>query len=260
MSGVALNLNDSSLLAYEHFQARVNREGHLFGSLDGSVIVFASEVEKLPYETRSMLMPFHINYFSFSTLLEQLEGKQNLTIVETGTSANAVDSTTLWDAWIRKFGGRLTTIDIDPTRKMIGQHRWSSHTEAVVSDSVDYLNKWSINHPGQSIDIVYLDSWDVDWHHPSPCQVHGLREFQAIIPHLANHAWILIDDTPKNPDWLPDRGDLYQYISEQVYRYNNPIPGKGALVLNFIEGDHRFRVVLHQYQLLIEYNSSGFST
>jgi hypothetical protein len=259
MSKVSLNLNESSLIAYNHFQDRVNREGHLFGSLDGSIIVFSNELDKVPYETRSMLLPFHINYFTFSTLLDQLDGRRDLTIVETGTSANLVDSTTLWDSWIRKFGGKLTTIDIDPSRKLIGQSKWCSQTESIVSDSANYLNNWNIHHPRQTIDVVYLDSWDVDWYNPTACQEHGLKEFQAIIPFLSNQAWILIDDTPKDPSWLPERGLIYQYISTNVYTFRDPIPGKGALVLKMIERDHRFRIVLHQYQLLLEYNASGFS-
>ena len=257
--GVAISLNESTFLAYEHFQSRVNREGHLFGTLEGNVIVFSGELDKVPYETRSMLHPLHINYFTFSTLLDKLNGRKDLTIVETGTSANAVDSTTLWDSWIRKFGGKLTTIDIDPSRKLIGQSRWSSQTQAVVSDSANYLKNWKIHHPNQTIDVVYLDSWDVDWHNPTPCQKHGLAEFEAIIPCLSNHAWILIDDTPKDPSWLPDRGAIYQYVSNNVHTFGDPIPGKGALVLKMIEGDLRFRVVLHQYQLLIEYSAFGFS-
>ena len=256
---VSLNPNESSLLAYEHFQARVNREGHLFGSLDGSIIVFSGELDKVPYEIRSTLLPFHINYFTFTTLLDKLDGRKDLTIVETGTSANAVDSTTLWDSWIRKFGGNLTTIDIDPSRKLIGQSRWCSRTEAVVSDSAGYLRNWKIHHPNQTIDVVYLDSWDVDWHNPTACQEHGLAEFKAIIPCLSNHAWILIDDTPKDPSWLPERGAIYHYVFTNVHTFGDPIPGKGALVLKMIEGDLRFRVVLHQYQLLIEYKAFGFS-
>ncbi len=248
-------LNESSFLAYQHFQARVNHEANLYGTLDGSIIVTESELNKMTESERSGLLPFHINYFSFCTLFSKLDGRKNLTIVETGTSANAVDSTTLWDTYIQKYGGKLTTIDINPIPKLLNQHRWCINTESIVSDSVDYLCKWD---PNNKIDVVYLDSWDVDWFHPKDCQIHGLKEFKSIIPCLSSQAWILIDDTPVSPEWLPFHNETYQHLYQQSLQ-NIKMPGKGAYVLQIIQNDLRFRVVLHQYQLLIEYNINGFN-
>ena len=249
--------NDSLFLVYDHFEKRVNREGHLHATLDGSTIFLAGDPKIASFAMPSQLYPFHINYFTFGKLFEILDGKRHLQIVETGTSANAVDSTSLFDTYARTYDSRLVTIDIDPSRAIGASVRWSKETTAVTSDSVAYLRSWAEQvGPNKKMDVVYLDSWDIDWLNPEPSQSHGLAEFNSILPHLADEAYILIDDTPASPEWLPFRNATYEQVKQQV-ELGGQMPGKGAYVHMIIKQDPRFQVIAHQYQLLLKYTASS---
>lgn len=242
--------NETQQLALDHFNARVNHEGHIYALEDGSQIFF-SRVD-VPEELQARVRPYHINNFTFGKLFELLCGKKSLNIVETGTSANAVDSSSLFDAFIRKYGGKFVTIDIDPTRAFGASERWCENTNAVTSDSAAYLKDWANRHPNQPIDVVYLDSWDIEWTAPEPSQQHGINEFNAILPHLADEAYILIDDTPATPEWLPFRGEVYEQVKRLVNQ-GGMMPGKGAYIKYVIQSDSRFQIIDHQYQLLLKF-------
>ena len=72
----------------------------------------------------------------------------------------------------------------------------NENIEFVVSDSVEYLssmNKADI----KELDVVYLDSYDVDLNNPEPSENHGYNEFRSIEKYLKSGCLIAIDDTPK---------------------------------------------------------------
>ena len=69
-----------------------------------------------------------------------------------------------------------------------------------------YNNYYDIN----NIDLIYLDSYDLDWNKPHKSSLHHLKELCAIIPKLKKGCVIIIDDN------------------------NNGI-GKGQYVSNFLE-------------------------
>lgn len=254
MTTPLLSFNKSQSLAHQHFDERVNREANLLATVDGSKILFTADVHNYFYDP--LLYPYHINYFTFNKLFELLNNKKNLVIVETGTSANATDSTSLFDSYAKYNNGEFITIDIEPSRSINSSLKWSKHTTPIVSDSVKYLKDWKLHHGNKKIDVVYLDSWDIDWLNPQASQNHGLDEFNCIIPHLADEAYILIDDTPESPKWLPFRNEEYNKISQSVSD-ENLMPGKGAYIPFIIKDDPRFSVILHQYQILYKYTASN---
>jgi hypothetical protein len=194
------------------------------------------------------LNPYHINFFTFRKLFQLMRNlnKKELTIVETGTSAVGVDSTTLFDKYIRKYGGELYTVDINPQTSLLNKHKWCNKTKPIISDSVEFLEKFD-----KEIDVLYLDSMDIDWLNPMESMQHGLMELYKALPKMSKKSLILIDDTPKNSEWLPFRNETYYKLKDKV------TPGKGYYaneLLNNLEKNNQAKLELHQYQLLYSIN------
>jgi|694.fasta_scaffold10592_12 hypothetical protein len=186
----------------------------------------------------------HVNYSGFMTALEKLGGQPAL-IVETGTSAWGTDSTRLWDTYIRKFGGELHSVDIgsDASNALKGQ--MSRNTTFIVDDSVHFLQNWHGNHPS----LYYLDSWDLDLHDPIQSAEHGMKELQMILPFLQKGTLILIDDTPCDK-WFENFES-----PNSVYEFKNKFgvfPGKGAFYEQVLNPRFKYKVLHHEYSLLIE--------
>jgi hypothetical protein len=153
---------------------------------------FQNKVKTIRYQRISVLDPQDIvtNHFkfwssldhpnrkAFSIVIEELNGAP-ANIVETGTSAWGTDSTRLWDNYVNHYGGSFQSVDIrsEPARRLKGQV--GKRTRLVVSDSINFLKN---ELPGGHIDVFFLDSWDVDWTNPLESAIHGLKEFQAIMP------------------------------------------------------------------------------
>lgn len=184
----------------------------------------------------------HVNRKVFEFTLGVLNGEKAI-IIETGTAAWGTNSTRLWDAYIRKNGGSLVSIDIRPdaSARLAGQ--LSKYSKCVISDSVVFLQS---NKPMYA-DLYFLDSWDVDWANPHASAIHGLAEFEAISSDLRSGNLVLIDDTPVSTEYIPYRNhpEAKSYFeSHQVW------PGKGALVLKQIQQSDEYQVLFHEYALL----------
>jgi hypothetical protein len=202
-------------------------------------------------ESREGKIGLHINYTSFEGAFEYLTKMKDPVILETGSSRWGTNSTVLFDSYIRYYGGRLWSVDIDePTINMVRQYM-SPSTTMVCNDSVTFLREWVASNPGVQANFVYLDSWDIEWRNPGPAEEHGLAEFNAILPALRKGSVVLIDDTPASPYWTDDRGDNYAYLSE-VMAATGQLPGKGRLVINMLADNPRFRKIHHMYQVMYE--------
>lgn len=188
--------------------------------------------------------PDHLNRDIFYIALNVLAGAP-ARIIETGTSAWGTDSTRLWDSYIRKFGGSLTSVDI--RREASQRLKWqlSKKSCLIVNDSVDFL----ANESNQPADLYFLDSWDLDLSDPLPSAQHGLNEYIAIEPYLKAGTLILIDDTPcalriREIEKLPPKA------IEFIEKYNN-LPGKGAFICHELNKKFEFETLLHDYALLV---------
>ena len=119
-------------------------------------------------------------------------------IVETAclrktTDWGAGQSTVLFDLFVRSFGGRVTSIDITPEHFRLARSTTSDATTVIESDSVAYLQQYAAEHP-RSIDLLYLDSRDIDWDRPESSAEHHLRDLLAAWPALKRGALIVVDD------------------------------------------------------------------
>jgi len=203
----------------------------------------------------------HINYTSFKNAFEQLIKIKNPIIIETGSSRWGVNSTMLFDSYVRKYGGKFWSVDIDKNTIEDLKSKVCENTTMVCDDSVNFLKKWTIEHPDEKVDFVYLDSYDIDWLNPEPSQIHGLNEFLAIHLNLKNGSLLLIDDTPFSPEWFDYREGIYNTLLES-YIENNRMPGKGRYVVDLLSDNESNELILknknvsllhHMYQVFYKF-------
>jgi hypothetical protein len=82
------------------------------------------------------------------------------------------------------------------------------------------------------VDLVYLDSWDVDWSNPSDSAIHGYKEYQNIKGLLKSESILGVDDTPKTLEWIPSE---FHKVARDYKSINGMFPGEGALILKELD-------------------------
>jgi hypothetical protein len=184
----------------------------------------------------------------FRLALRRLAGRP-ARIVETGTSAWGVDSTLLFDSYVRHFGGRLDSVDLrslpsDRLRPVVGP---STHLH--VGDSVALLSGLEAEAGPGPVDLVYLDSYDLDWADPAPSEAHVVSEWEAMRAGAAPGTMVLIDDTPLDVNWVP-RQDLVVQATAHL-EATGAMPGKGARLLRELADDPSVEVLWHGYNVLL---------
>jgi hypothetical protein len=188
----------------------------------------------------------HLNYLTFKKLFENIVKIKEPLILESGISSAGTQSTYLFNEYVKKYGGRFWSVDINPN--LVRQHEGNMcpSTQLICDDSVKFFDKWVLEN--KKVDVVYLDSYDLDFYNPEPSANHGLKEYLSLLPVLKEGSILLIDDTPINPYWLDSRGTLYNDM-EVYYKKNNYMPGKGMDVLKASNAE----VLLHNYQVLYKF-------
>ena len=195
--------------------------------------------------------PDHICRGTLHEALSKLNGKPAL-ILETGSSAWGSNSSLLFDAYVNQYGGSFETVDLRMEPSISLHTKCSANTLLHCDDSVHFLEQWSKGNPGVKIDLLYLDSWDVDWNNPNPSSMHGMAEFLATSGHLHSGSLLLIDDTPANEKFFASaQTELLNF--KNFYIENGFYPGKGALVKALLKANGRGKEIMHQYQLLWEF-------
>lgn len=170
-------------------------------------------------------------------------------IVETGSSAWGANSSLLFDSYVNSFGGSFASVDIRSEPMFTLQSKCSSKSRFYCDDSVSFLQNL-VSHSAK-FDLVYLDSWDVDWLDPLPAAMHGFNEFMTVLPVLLEGGMLLVDDTPKNIDMLklvqsdPDHKKFSRFY--EIYGFP---PGKGGLIKNYLVNNKIGKEIAHGYQLL----------
>lgn len=123
--------------------------------------------------------------------------KSNFQIIETGTVRkpnNWKDGNSgfLFAEFVKAHNGFVRSVDIDQTavdaaNTFIDNNYYKSYC----SDSVTWLSNQT---DLKSVDLFYLDSWDVEWMDDDPSASHHLKEFKAIEPFLHKDSIVAIDD------------------------------------------------------------------
>jgi predicted O-methyltransferase YrrM len=140
---------------------------------------------------------------SFRLVLSEVERTSGrpAVIVETGTVRNADPShwhegmsTIIFDHFANHTGATFHSIDINPDHCAIARRHCSARTRIHCGNSVAFLRRLSATAAHQRIDLLYLDSRDVDWEAPHESALQALRELEAASPLLRPGSIVLVDD------------------------------------------------------------------
>jgi hypothetical protein len=198
---------------------------------------------------RSRSDPAHVNAASLGEALGLLDGRP-ATILETGSSAWGTDSSLLFDDYVAAFGGTFATVDVRPEPLRRLRPLLGPRSSATCDDSVRFLERWVREHPGRAVDLVYLDSFDVDFGAPVPAAMHGLSELWAIRPALRAGSLLLVDDTPATLDDVPP---AEQARAADFHERHGLVPGKGMLVDLCLASAPGVEKLRHGYQALYRF-------
>jgi hypothetical protein len=132
-------------------------------------------------------------------IFEELEkkNKEFYLIVETGcvrtTNGYGGDgmSTVLFDEFVNFHDGMVVSVDINRKNCELAQSMTSNKTIVHCSDSIDFLNHYTLSN---EIDLLYLDSLDIDFSNPYKSAQHHMNEFNAIKARLEKGTIIVVDD------------------------------------------------------------------
>ena len=196
----------------------------------------------------------HINYLTFKKLFEQMGTPKEPIILESGIASRGTQSTYLFNEVVRKYGGRFWSVDNDPELVAAHQGNMCPGTKLIHNDSVAFFKEWTSTSTYTSADIIYLDSYDLDFYNPEPSAKHGLAEYMALKPAIKKDTLLLIDDTPMNPYWLDTRGSTY-YDMLDYYGMFGIMPGKGMYVLDVVNNADK---LIHNYQVLYRFNECPY--
>ncbi|MFL2548648.1 MAG: hypothetical protein ACJ0QX_00230 [Gammaproteobacteria bacterium] len=195
----------------------------------------------LDFHFKTYANPKHVNRDMFKVLLENSFGS-SMNILETGSAAHGTKSSILFASYVKIFGGRFETVDINPKIKLYFSFLESSNIKFHSEDSLKFINDLEDKYIN-SLDLVYLDSFDLDLNNPSPSQNHGLNEFLSLNKNLKKGALIAIDDTPI-------RYELFGNSKKNKFDF---IPGKGRLVLDFLDKNpDLYEILYHNYSVVLK--------
>jgi len=158
---------------------------------------------------------------SFRIMVEFLKTIKRPIIVETGCAR--VDnnfegdgmSTLIFDAFVEENGGNFYSVDISNDSVAFAESKVTSvQTQIYCEDSVGFLNKFSAI---LSIDLLYLDSYDLDPENPHPSSLHHIHELLAVSKCLKKGTMIVVDDN------LNDEIGKGKYIAEYFSKIGVPM-------------------------------------
>jgi hypothetical protein len=181
---------------------------------------------------------------SFRKMFEHLDSEPgSIIIVETGCVRNPDawamtgegQSTLLFDKYVtsRNDGSRVYSVDISAEAVKVCKSLVSQRVTVHEGDSVGFLNQLTktLIDNEQSINLLYLDSYDIDYNYWFPSAAHHLKELTAAWRAITSNTLVTVDDCPLSANLVTDSNG--QYILDKFYK---PIVGgKGRLVAEFAE-------------------------
>ena len=167
--------------------------------------------------------------------LDQVD--HSLTIVETGCARiegnwkGDGQSTVLFDRYIsaRDKDSIAYSVDINPVAVAQARGSVSARVQVTEADSVKFLNNLvtDLVAKGRTIDLLYLDSFDLDWDYWYPSAAHHMKELCATMRALTKQTLVVVDDCPQY-------GDYVSGVENQIRFVRPPsVGGKGRLVAEF---------------------------
>ena len=159
-------------------------------------------------------------------------------IVETGCTRAAGNwggdggSTLLFDKYVQCHAGSVVyTVDVDPNATRLCQSLVSERVKVHTGDSVTFLKALADRFPEElpAIDLLYLDSYDVNFDDVFPSAFHHMKELVGVAPVLSPDTLVMVDDSPSSFTG-------FQGENGQVFLVTPPkVGGKGKFVAAYAE-------------------------
>jgi predicted O-methyltransferase YrrM len=146
---------------------------------------------------------------TFRAVLREAQFRNVKSIVETGTIRTDQNwegdgqSTIMLAEFAKERGGAFTTVDISSEATDLAKQLVPNITVRC-EDSVKFLSK--LKYP---IDLLYLDSFDVNMARPHPAALHCLMELTSALPWLHSGSIVFVDDSPMSPNMEVGGKGLY---------------------------------------------------
>lgn len=175
---------------------------------------------------------------TFKLAFQHLSNLQRpVCIVETGcvrnkgTFGGEGQSTVLFDKFSECVPGSLVhSVDISEESTNMCKSIVSSRVQVHTMDSVQFLKNKCRNliAPYQQIDLLYLDSYDVNFDEPHDSAMHHMKELLAASPLISSNTLILLDDSPSYATFFFDKGQMKLASTQKI-------GGKGKYIANYME-------------------------
>lgn len=190
-----------------------------------------TEMEKI--SLKEMLVRTGKRKEAFDLMIAHLRRCRYPLIVETGIcrQENNFDgdgmSTLIWDAVCNEIEGTLQCVDIDPTVCRFAKDRTSDRTMIYCGDSVKFLESKEREYEKltRKIDLLYLDSYDLDYDDCHASAQHHIYELLSIKGALRPGSLVAVDDNMVINDVHVGNG---MYIAEWMDRIGKPVIYKGC--------------------------------
>jgi SAM-dependent methyltransferase len=124
-------------------------------------------------------------------------GTNRLVIVETGCVRKYNDwhgdgnSTRILNEIAGEVGAQFFTIDIKPKHCALAR-KLCPNARVICGDSV--MELYRLRQVVERIDLLYLDSYDLDWDNPHPSSLHHFKELCAASSLLKSGSVVFVDD------------------------------------------------------------------
>jgi hypothetical protein len=160
-----------------------------------------------------------------------------ITIVETGCVRLAGNwggdgqSTILFDKYVTSRGqnSKVHSVDINSESVQLCRTLVGSNVSVTVSDSVSYLNTLTKQfvEQGVKLNLLYLDSFDLDPTYWFPAASHHLKELVAARRSIDKETLVVVDDCPLTAQVIHNKEGSLSSLGEPI------VGGKGRLVAEF---------------------------
>jgi len=142
---------------------------------------------------------------TFKQIFEILEAKQKdfYVIVETGCIRIQNNwegdgySTILFDDFVNEYGGIVRSVDINDEHCQLARYFASTKSIICTDDSIRFLWNLDLANKIDSLDLLYLDSYDVDEDNVHDSALHHLMELLAARKYLTKDSLVVVDDSDR---------------------------------------------------------------
>ncbi len=138
-------------------------------------------------------------------------------------------STVLFDKYAESHPGSVVySVDISEEATSVCRELVSARVKVHTGDSVLFLKQLAGARPADlpNLDLLYLDSFDVDFENAFPSAFHHIKELLAVSPLLQHETLVVVDDSPPHFTGYIDH-DKFQLIADPE------VGGKGKLLASY---------------------------